>query len=68
MKFKLSGLMVAVILVCTLMCGIRGQRAQTNNDTNAHRRPQVFLLEAKDLEVSRRALHENDKNIAPAWA
>ncbi len=67
MKFKLSSLRVAAILVCTLMCGIRGQRAQTNNDTNAQRHPQVFLLEAKDLEASRRAIHENDKNIAPAW-
>ena len=68
MKFKLSNPGVAAILVCTLISGIRGQLAQTNNDTNAHRRPQVFLLEARHLEASRRAVHENDTNIAQAWA
>ena len=68
MQFKVSSPRFAAILVCTLICGIRPQQAQTNNDPNTHRRPQVFLFEAKNLEASRRAIYEKDKNIAPAWA
>ncbi len=30
--------------------------------------PQVFLLDARQLEISRRAIAAGDKQIAPAWA
>lgn len=56
---------------CLLAClnaSTLASRGQRSNRVNADRVPQVFLLEARDLETSRRAIGENDQNIAAVWA
>ena len=61
-------------LSLVVVCGVIGPsalvaRLQTRlNESVMDASPQVFLLDANQLKVSRRAILAGDKSLAPAWA
>jgi len=71
MKKTVFKIRAAVVLSCLLAGSApfgccREASARTAPDRDAS--PQVFLLDARQLEISRRAVAAGDKDIAPAWA
>ena len=64
--------MHAAIVVSCLLASISPLRhlpeSRGLNERTAQSSPQVFLLDAAQLEISRRAIASDDKDIAPAWA
>ena len=69
MKTEVFRIHAAIILSC-LLWSISPLRlspaASSVRSTDAS--PRVFLLDARQLEISRRAIAAGDKDIAPAWA
>jgi hypothetical protein len=71
MKIAVFRLSATLVLSCVLFgVGPRGHLRETSASAvgGADVSPQVFLLDARQLEISRRAIAAGDKDIAPAWA
>ena len=69
MKTAVFRIHAAIILSCLLwsISPLRPSPAASSvRSTDAS--PRVFLLDARQLEISRRAIAAGDKDIAPAWA
>jgi Alginate lyase len=71
MKKTVFRMHAAIVLSCVL-AGISPHEhlpeASTAAACAADASPHVFLLDARQLEISRRAIAAGDKEIAPAWA
>jgi len=55
----------AALLLTMATCFAANPEAQK---VNAGASPRVFLLDAKQLQLTRRRIHQGDKNLSAAWA
>ena len=60
--------LVLVLLLAAVGSALISKAQQSSKTTPTDHRPRVWLLDAKQLEVTRQRIREGDKNLAPAWA
>ncbi|HEV7511648.1 MAG TPA: alginate lyase family protein [Candidatus Acidoferrum sp.] len=64
MRIETNGV-VMVLLMTMAISAAAGVKAQ---ETSSGTMPAVFLLDAKQLQVNRRRIHDGDRTVSAAWA